>query len=132
MTIVQCSIEYVHGISENHNSLGCEQPSRPRCKTITHCTCIHVECNYSVCAHASHSVCCLTVSAAVRLMPRPPALVLSRNTNISDLQKWDTHGMNMHMHIYKMYVALCRSTCTCTCTHVHVYMCTCNVRVYTK
>lgn len=28
----------------------------------------------------------LTVSAAVRLMPNPPALVLSRNTNISELQ----------------------------------------------
>ena len=24
-------------ISTNHSSLGCEQPSRPRCRTITHC-----------------------------------------------------------------------------------------------
>ena len=29
----------------------------------------------------------LTVSAAVRLIPRPPALVLRRNTKMSDLAK---------------------------------------------
>lgn len=28
-----------------------------------------------------------TVSAAVKFIPRPPALVLSKNTNISDLNK---------------------------------------------
>ena len=60
-------------ISTNHNSLGCEQPSRPRCRTIiqcagrfsanarplqlpwgVHCTYIHVHvllCNYTVHVH---------------------------------------------------------------------------------
>ena len=42
MYVHTCSI-YTHymymKISENHNSLGYEQPSRPRCKTITQCTC---------------------------------------------------------------------------------------------
>ena len=34
----------------------------------------------------------LTVSAAVRLIPRPPALVLSRNTKMSDLAKIEEMG----------------------------------------
>ena len=36
ITIVSC-IHMYRRISKNHNSLGCEQASRPRCKTITQC-----------------------------------------------------------------------------------------------
>ena len=38
----------------------------------------------------------ITVSAAVRLIPKPPARVLSRNTNISDLGKHLLFLMDVH------------------------------------
>lgn len=43
-------------------------------------------------ANASCSLPSLTVSAAVRLIPSPPALVLNRNTKMSFLKK---RGKNM-------------------------------------
>ena len=45
-----CTLYVYMRISENHNSLGCKQPSRPRCKTITQRTfiCMH-DCTESSC-----------------------------------------------------------------------------------
>ena len=37
MYIVHVHVSVYMRISMNHNSLGCEQPSRPRCRTITQC-----------------------------------------------------------------------------------------------
>lgn len=56
------------------------------------CTCIQciVGMYTHVYVHAYMYVLLLTVSAAVRLIPSPPALVLSRNTNMSDL-RWNTY-----------------------------------------
>ena len=44
-----CAYAYMR-ISENHNSLGCKQPSRPRCLTITQCA-VTCTCTYNVHVH---------------------------------------------------------------------------------
>ena len=43
-----CIYTYMR-ISTNHNSLGCEQPSRPRCRTITQCAiCMISKCTMKI------------------------------------------------------------------------------------
>ncbi len=43
----------------------------------------------------------LTVSAAVRLMPSPPALVLSKKMKISDLQWYEKHCITFLVYNWK-------------------------------
>ena len=51
----------------------------------------------------------MTVSAAVRLIPRPPARVHSKNTKRSD----------------PVYICVCGCVCTCVCVCGCVYGCVC-------
>ena len=48
----------------NHNSLGCEQPSRPRCRTITQCMHRHTQCVHVLVVYTSFT--CYSHSASVQ------------------------------------------------------------------
>jgi len=61
----------------------------------------------------------MTVSAAVRLIPKPPARVERRNKKYSESSAWKSFTMSLKSRI------VCVCVCVCVCVFVCVCVCVC-------